>query len=165
MATDQVDLVFRTRTIRATYAEPWRFLLWRGQRTVTRSFVVRELPLRQVLLVQETMRMLQKDLGRLDLVPACAVIVGKHVLYAPQRVLQTIWDAYVEFNLQPSSEDRGAATVALDAVVRRLERAPFGLEREQVMDMTCRQIAARLKEWGDEEVARLAAEAAARGAS
>lgn len=176
------DLTFTPEVVFVTYDEPLELppLSWRwwprwlrgsGVRRVRRAFVLRPLPLRELLLHQETFAALRRQ-GVFDLTAAAAVIVGESAIYLPRGGLRAIAEAYRRVNeLAPAEEpvvanDQEAGTLAVmfETVVRRLERAPFHIERERALDLTVRQIKARLTEFGEEKLEEFRAQAAMHGA-
>lgn len=174
------DLAFTPEVVLVGYDEPielpplsWRWwprgLRWSGYRRVRRAYVLRPLPMRDLLLHQETFSELRRR-GRLDLAAVVAVIVGPTALYLPRRALEEIAAAYRRVNELAAGEDPavgassvGTLAVSFDAVIRRLERAPFHLAREKALDLTVRQITARLQEFGEEKLEALKAEMAIHG--
>lgn len=179
---DAADLAFTPEMVRVAYDEPrelpplsWRWwprgLRWSGYQRVRRGYVLRPLPLRDLLLHQETFAALRRR-GVFDLAAVAAVIVGPTALYLPRRALREIASAYRRVNeLGPAEEPVGtrdgdevsAMAVMFDAVMRRLEREPFHLNRDAVLDLTVRQIQARLREFGEEKLEDLKTQIAMHG--
>lgn len=146
-----------------SYDRPWRFLRWSGYRRTTRAFTLRTLPIRQLLLVEETLDALRTKMGHdFDYPAACSALVGLDALLLPREALYAIWNAHTSLNGLPSEEGTGGTQVALDVVIRRMEREPFNLKRPETMDLTVKQIIKRLEEWGEERQQQLEAEAAIR---
>jgi len=183
-AAPEFDLSPETVVVR--YDKPYELppLSWRwwparwrrrGYRRVREGFAFRPLPLRDYLQHQATFTELRRGLGPFDLAAVCAVITGApdEVLYMPKRVLRALIDTYRWVNeiedeeeprLDPEAEGSVTpVTVAFDAVVRRLQRAPFNLTRAEILELTIPQIKKRLEDWGDEQLDALKAEAAMRG--
>jgi hypothetical protein len=157
---------FRPEVVRVSFDEPWvwprwRWLPWRlrGRRRRNRAYVIRPRAMRELMLEAETWKHLA-DFG-LDL--RVASIVGPSAMFLPRSAIVAIWDAYCRVNLIPTTESAGGASVTFDQVLRRLERDPFNLSRDAILDLTARQIEARLSEWGEERVEQMKAEAAVRG--
>lgn len=177
------DLDFTPELVVVRYDEPrelpsltWRWwprgLRWSGYRAVRRGYVLRPLPLRDLLLHQETFAALRRQ-GQLDLTAVVAVLVGPTALYLPRRALREIAETYRRVNELGAADeptlprDDGSEVIALvvtfDSIIRKLERAPFGLSRENVLDLTVRQVQARLRELGEERLEELQTELAIRG--
>ena len=149
-----------------------------GFRRVRRGYVLRPLPMREVLDDQETFRAMARAGTLKDLAVVCAVIVGpedaESVLYLPLKGLEAIRDAYRRVNElgpadEPALDANGAEApaqavqVALDTAIRRLQRAPFNLRADEVMELTMRQVIARFEDFGEQQLEELQAEAAIRG--
>lgn len=173
---------FTPELVVVTYDEPaelpplsWRWwpkrLRWSGVRRIRRGFVLRSLPLRDLILHQETFALLRRR-GVLDLASTAAVLVGPAALYLPRRALREICDLYRRLNeLGPAeepvlAEDPNTASpmlISFDAILRRLERAPFHIARVAALDLTVRQVIARLEEHGEEKIEDLKTQLAMRG--
>lgn len=175
------DLDFSPDLVVVSYDEPrelpplsWRWwprgLRWSGYRRVRRGYVLRPLPLRELLLHQETFAALRRR-GVFDLASVVAVLVGPTALYLPRKALHEIANAYRRVNeLAPAEEpvvgegnEANALVVMFDAVLRRLEREPFHISRDNALDLTVRQIKARLEEFGEEKLEEVKTQIAMHG--
>lgn len=176
------ELDFSPDVVIVTYDEPyelpplaWRWwpraLRWSGYRRVRRGYVLRPLALRELLEHQDTFAALRRRCV-FDLAAVVSVLVGPTALYLPRRALREITDAYRRINeLGPAEEpqvgkegeDASALLVMFDAVIRRLERDPFHLSREAALDLTVRQVKARLEEFGEEKLEELKTQIAMQG--
>ena len=152
---------FRPEIVRVVYDEPWELpsLRWRrwprrwrlrGWRRRARAYVLRPRRLRE--LVQDSRTFAALADGGLDL--RVGAIVGISALLLPKVALEAIWDAYCRVNLLPAAalSENDASRVTFDALLRRLERDPFNLTRESILELSAAQIAARLAEWGTEKL-------------
>lgn len=176
------DLAFVPEVVVVAYDEPfelpplsWRWwprgLRWSGHRRVRRAYVLRPLPIRELLVNDQAFLLLRRR-RELDLTSVAAVIVGPTALYLPRRALREILEAYRRVNeLGPVDEPLpaidadapSAMLVSFDAVLRRLERAPFHLKRDEVLDLTVRQVKARLAEFGEEKLEEVKSQLAMHG--
>ena len=172
------DLDFAPEAILVKYDEPWSWWKLAGYRRVRRIFVVRPRTLRDLIIDNTVFTRLRANYtnadGGLDVggyfTTYCAQIIGPKAIHLPADVLDVIAQTYSRVNhlgvgAAPQSGHRGekdTTRVTFDALIRRLERAPFNLPREQVLDLTCAQIESRLAEWGTEKINDAKAEAAAR---
>jgi len=155
-----VDLVLETRRIRVAYDKAYTFRGITFHRRVGRTFVLRALPTSRVLLIQATIDKLEEMRGGISHEAACAVIVGSVARELPRAAQVAIWDAYVALNLQPTAAD-AVSQVSIGKVLRLLQTDPFNLTEDQVLALTLPQIQQRLKERGEEDLARMKAAAAA----
>jgi hypothetical protein len=165
------ELTFTAEVVLVTYDEPtaWPPFRWKrwpgalrrsGYRRVRRGFVFRPRTLKQLMTDQLAFQLLAAtyaDDGAAFLTACASVITDEvAVIYLPASALKVLDETYRRVNGLPAAEavtpPEDESTVSFDAVIRRLERAPFNLAREQILDLTCRQISARLSEWGEEKL-------------
>lgn len=166
------ELDFRPEAVLVAYDEPWFFGRWSGYRAVRRTFIVRARTLRDLIIdgaVFERLRASFEHDPAGHLLAYCAQVVGPRAIHLPPAALEEIAASYRRVNRLPATGrpgDGGGSAVSFDAVLRRLERAPFNLEREAILDLTAAQIERRLAEWGEEKIndAKAAVAAAAAGA-
>lgn len=176
------DLDFSPEVVVVRYDEPraippasWRWwpraLRRWGYRSVRRGFVLRPRTLRELITDQLAFEQVGKTYADDPVSYLTARVsletASVHAVYLPADALKTIDATYRRVNNLVAVEDPDApkpkagdepesVEVTFDAILRRMERAPFNLSRDAILDLTLRQIEARLSEWGQEKLNDLA---------
>ncbi len=164
------ELDFTPEVVVAVYDEPvalppfgWRWwpdrLRWTGHRRVRRGFVLRARTLRELITDQLAFDQLAATYTADPagfLTARCIVVTGSMAIpHVPAKALREIDATYRRVNDLPElvdpTEAAAGTEVTFDSVMRRLEREPFHYTRDEILAMTAGQLAARLREWGEEK--------------
>lgn len=153
-AADEVRIEVPPRDFEVALVRIRRVLFWSWTQRTTARLRVAALPLRELLVIHERLRLLAAEMDGLAPREALCVALGdRSVLRLERESASEIWDAWREANMlavrgagNDSPSRSGGSQTILDLALD-LQRFPFNFSLERVLDMTAAEATAHLGRW------------------